>query len=303
MLSEKLKSIRKQSNMSQEQLAEKLNVSRQAVTKWETGIGVPDIENLMALSVLFHISIDELLDNETPRKTVKDFLFDSITEYDIDGQKSYDITLPSAKQVLLSGYEGEKIEVRLASDVIPDIQGVFKTKIDEAKTKIDIDVKRLGDMTESKAKESLYVFIRFPHQYIKLIEVAVNTETLELKDFDAGNIEFSGKASRVLMNGVSGRVVLNCNQDMHIICSSLCGEIDVNQISATSKISLPAGSRFIAVTKGIANTILYELDGKPADDFSLNNEAAKACDNVIELNGMKNEMIINAISSMTEKVL
>jgi transcriptional regulator with XRE-family HTH domain len=40
---EKLKSIRKQAGMSQEQLAEKLGVSRQAVTKWETDAGIPDI--------------------------------------------------------------------------------------------------------------------------------------------------------------------------------------------------------------------------------------------------------------------
>ncbi len=46
---EKLKSIRKQAGMSQEKLAEKLGVSRQAVTKWETDAGIPDIENIMAM--------------------------------------------------------------------------------------------------------------------------------------------------------------------------------------------------------------------------------------------------------------
>ncbi len=66
---EKLKSIRKQAGMSQEQLAEKLGVSRQAVTKWETDSGIPDIENMMAISVLFDISIDELLSNEKGQKS------------------------------------------------------------------------------------------------------------------------------------------------------------------------------------------------------------------------------------------
>ena len=56
----KLKTLRKQSGMSQEKLAEKLGVSRQAITKWETGSGIPDIENIMAISSLFNISIDEL---------------------------------------------------------------------------------------------------------------------------------------------------------------------------------------------------------------------------------------------------
>ena len=45
---ENVKMLRKQAGMSQEQLAEKLGVSRQAVTKWETGAGIPDIQNIMA---------------------------------------------------------------------------------------------------------------------------------------------------------------------------------------------------------------------------------------------------------------
>ncbi len=49
---EKLKSIRKQAGMSQEQLAEKLSVSRQAVMKWETDAGIPDMENIMAISAI-----------------------------------------------------------------------------------------------------------------------------------------------------------------------------------------------------------------------------------------------------------
>ena len=42
---EKLSSLRKQANLTQSELADKLNVSRQAVTKWESGIGLPDIDN------------------------------------------------------------------------------------------------------------------------------------------------------------------------------------------------------------------------------------------------------------------
>lgn len=67
---ENVKMLRKQAGMSQEQLAEKLGVSRQAVTKWETGAGIPDIENIMAISALFDISIDDLLSNERDSKKV-----------------------------------------------------------------------------------------------------------------------------------------------------------------------------------------------------------------------------------------
>ena len=78
---EKLKSLRKQASMSQEQLAEKLGVSRQAVTKWETDTGIPDIENIKSISSLFDISIDELLSNENASQKKSDYLFESVTEY------------------------------------------------------------------------------------------------------------------------------------------------------------------------------------------------------------------------------
>lgn len=76
---EKLRSLRKQAGISQEQLAEKLGVSRQAVTKWETDAGIPDMENIMAVSALFDISIDELLSNERATKTKQspEYLFES----------------------------------------------------------------------------------------------------------------------------------------------------------------------------------------------------------------------------------
>lgn len=62
-LGEKLKSARKIAGLTQEQLANKLLVSRQAITKWEADRGMPDIENLKKLSILLNISIDYLLDS------------------------------------------------------------------------------------------------------------------------------------------------------------------------------------------------------------------------------------------------
>ncbi len=58
---EKLQYLRKQNNLTQEQLAEKLYVSRTAISKWESGKGYPNIESLKCISKEFHISIDELL--------------------------------------------------------------------------------------------------------------------------------------------------------------------------------------------------------------------------------------------------
>ena len=62
-IGEKVKQLRKEQGLSQEQLAEKLIVSRAAVAKWESGIGLPDIENLKKLSEVLSVSIDELVGN------------------------------------------------------------------------------------------------------------------------------------------------------------------------------------------------------------------------------------------------
>ncbi|MFZ2513339.1 MAG: helix-turn-helix transcriptional regulator [Candidatus Saccharimonadales bacterium] len=59
---QQLKQLRTKSGMSQEQLADRLGVTRQAVVKWETGIGMPDIDNLQQLANVFGVGLDELLD-------------------------------------------------------------------------------------------------------------------------------------------------------------------------------------------------------------------------------------------------
>ncbi|MBR6594071.1 MAG: helix-turn-helix transcriptional regulator [Clostridia bacterium] len=71
-ISEKLYSLRKQKGLSQEQLAEKLNVSRQAVSKWESGVSVPESEKLIAISNFFGVSVDYLIkdDIEPPQDSL-----------------------------------------------------------------------------------------------------------------------------------------------------------------------------------------------------------------------------------------
>ena len=59
---EKLSILRKKANLTQNDLASMLGVSRQAVTKWENGVGIPDIDNIKKIASIFNTSIDELLD-------------------------------------------------------------------------------------------------------------------------------------------------------------------------------------------------------------------------------------------------
>ena len=67
MFSEKIKELRKKKGLTQEELANSLNVSRQAITKWESGEGTPDIDNLRNIALFFHVSVDYLIDSKTEK--------------------------------------------------------------------------------------------------------------------------------------------------------------------------------------------------------------------------------------------
>ena len=67
----RLYELRKQHGYSQDELADKLNVSRQAISKWERSESSPDTDNLIALAKLYGVSLDELL-NYTPAKSCEE---------------------------------------------------------------------------------------------------------------------------------------------------------------------------------------------------------------------------------------
>ena len=64
ILGEKIAALRKQNNWSQEELAEKLQISRQSVSKWESGASIPDLDRIVKLSALFGVSTDYLIKDE-----------------------------------------------------------------------------------------------------------------------------------------------------------------------------------------------------------------------------------------------
>ncbi len=63
-LSDKIAYLRKKHSMSQEQLADKLDISRQAIYKWEAGMSVPELEKIKRLAEIFEVSFDDLLNDE-----------------------------------------------------------------------------------------------------------------------------------------------------------------------------------------------------------------------------------------------
>lgn len=69
---EKLVVLRKQHNLSQEQVAEKLGVARQTISKWELGETTPEMDKLIIMSELYNITLDELMKEENEGKVIND---------------------------------------------------------------------------------------------------------------------------------------------------------------------------------------------------------------------------------------
>ncbi|MDY3014230.1 MAG: helix-turn-helix domain-containing protein [Evtepia sp.] len=106
---------RKKSGLSQENVAEKLGVSRQTISKWETGETLPDIRQSKQLAVLYHMTLDELIDYDVDEAQVREMI-DSVSE---ETQKKLDWNkVWSKKYPVLATYH-QKVRVE---DYAPQIQ-------------------------------------------------------------------------------------------------------------------------------------------------------------------------------------
>ena len=73
IISKYLQLLRKKHNFTQDELAKRLDISRQAVSKWETGTAIPDLEVLLKISKLYGITINDILEPNIPTKKITDF--------------------------------------------------------------------------------------------------------------------------------------------------------------------------------------------------------------------------------------
>ena len=98
ILAEKIVNLRKQAGWSQEELAEKLGVSRQAVSKWESAQSIPDLNKVLLLSEVFSVSTDYLLkdDSDVPGEV----LTETKTVMDDDGDRLLPVSLEEANAFL-----------------------------------------------------------------------------------------------------------------------------------------------------------------------------------------------------------
>ena len=107
MLKDNLKTLRKNKGLSQEELSIKLNVVRQTISKWETGLSVPDAEMLVTISELFETPVSEILGENIEKKEKDDLKVISAKLEVINEQ--------------LSNYQKEKRKKKIQALIIIDI--------------------------------------------------------------------------------------------------------------------------------------------------------------------------------------
>ncbi len=113
-LSEKIIELRKSNGMTQEELASKCNLSRQSISKWEADIALPEMEKLLILGEIFHVSMDVLLKDELTLSEVKEV--HSCGNNAIQGKKQ-------------EVYEGLLIKESVTDDTIIDFLTVHKIEL------------------------------------------------------------------------------------------------------------------------------------------------------------------------------
>ena len=288
IFAEKLKTLRKQKNISQEQLAEIIHVSRQAITKWESGNGIPDIENLIAISSLFNESLDSLLSEEKSLISKHEFLYESRTEYDLDSPKKIDLKIGTAHEVIIEKTNDEKIQVIAASNKLSYLTQQVKVKIDEDKRRMDVIVKHSTDLSDIAALENLFILVRIPVKFVADVELSGEFENLKVRDIIFDDIEFDGKAKNVFVANSTGHLELNTNSNLNIEVNGLHGKIDLNHFHAVSKVKFAEGQNYYLKNAG-RFTRFVDANGKVLTGKREKNDPTDPVDLIVELNGWKAE--------------
>ena len=290
---DKLKELRKQKGISQEQLAEKIYVSRQAITKWESGNGIPDIENLIAISSLFNESLDSLLSEEKSLISKHEFLYESRTEYDLDSPKKIDLKIGTAHEVIIEKTKDEKIQVIAASNKLSYLSQQVKVKIKEDKKRMDVNIKHSPDLSDIAAMENLFILVRIPEIFVADLEVSSELENFKVRDITFDTIEFSGKAKNIGFTNAKGNLELDTNSNLFVNVNGGLGKIDINQLHAVSKISIKQGSKYFLKNAG-RFTRFIDPDGKiiAGKNKDLDEDSRGDNDLIVELNGWKSEVQI-----------
>ncbi len=282
--STRLKDLRAQSALSQEQLARRIGVSRQAITKWESGAGRPELESLVALADVFAVSIDALLgiDDAHAGPARGEYRYESATNYDVDGGKHFDIDCGSIYACVIRGYDGEQLHVRVVSNTVANLARHFKVSVDDRPKRLDVQVRRGTGISETLAKDDVTVIIWVPQRYVTTVECAAKAQEAHVRGLTCDSLELDVRTPRLSLDDVHAHVEVNCNLDMEIDCASIDGRVDVNQLSSTSRITVPKDVPIAVLTHGLRTRTIVGAGVRQDEDSP----------NIVELNGVASELII-----------
>ena len=287
---DRLKEIRMKEGLSQEQLADKIGVSRQAITKWETKKGMPDVENMVILAEIFKITLDELILQETKVQREREVLFESETVYDIDCDKHFDIHMGSARKICISSGHDEKIHIKLQSDCLENLSSIYKIKLDEKRNKIDIDCVKKKGISRYEAEESVDVIISLPRDYTNHCEIEAATKELYLEDLNLERLEYDGEASRIFVKNTVGRLEFTGKTDYDITIEGSCTQLDVNQWHAKTRIHVPTLENYTVVNKGRKCGVYYQQNGKICEE-----PIDGSGEHIISISGILSELIVDVM--------
>lgn len=286
---DKLKQYRLKEGLSQEQLAEKIGVSRQAITKWETKRGLPDVENMIILAEIFKLTLDELVLEEVKKQEEKPTVFESETVYDIDIQKHFDINIGGARTITLKTGADEKIHILLSSETLSELGSLFKVKLDEKKNKLDVELINKKGVSRFEAQESVDITLLLPERFTEHTEVSASVKELYLEDLRLSRLEYDGDAEKVYIRDTDGSLEFTSKTDYEIFVSGNCTNLDVNQFKAKTVVNLKNANNYKLLNNGRKCTLITRKNGETVE-FSVNENA----ENTISISGLFSELIVEA---------
>ncbi len=285
---ERLKQIRANQGLSQEQLAEKIGVSRQAITKWETNRGLPDVENMIILAEIFKVTLDELILERINVQESQQELFESETVYDIDCDKHFDIRIGNARKICMQGCDDEKVHVKLQSDVLEHLGSLYKVKIDEKKKRLDIDCQNKRAISQFEAEKSLDIIIMLPKDFTEHCEIDASVKKLSIENLKLKRLEYDGDAESVYIKDAEGSLEFTGKTDYDITIEGTCTQLDVNQWGAKTLIHVADISKYTLVNKGRKSKIYCLKDDVISEEIS-----DFKGENIISISGIGSELIIS----------
>lgn len=286
--SEKLKEIRKNEGLSQEQLAEKIGVSRQAITKWETGKGLPDVENMVIIAEIFKTTLDELLRDSAIKQELEKPVFISETIYDIDCEKHFDINIGNASAIILSSGTDEKLHIKLSSETLEDLNTMFKIKLDEKKNKLDVNCLNKNKLSRYEAEDSLKIEIVLPDKYSDHCEIEASVKLLVIKNLHLRRLEYDGNAEQIQISNSSGSLEFTAKTDYDITIDKITGRLDIYQWKAKAIVHIPEPNIVNVINKGRKCDVYYVKDDNVIayENFTDN-------ENELSVSGISSELIVD----------